>query len=120
MSFLLVQHQSLRCGTLVRSHLSELSVTSKLTSKHWILNVTSVRKFIHEGHLNVHRKTHIGEKEFKCGQCNKAFTRKVNLLSHQRNHAGVKEFKCDEFNKSFTRVGHLNTHKKIHTGEEDF
>ena len=80
MSLLLVQHQSLCCGPLVRSHLNELSVTSKLTSKHWILNVTSVRKFIHEGHLIVHRKTHIGEKNSNAASVTKHSHGRLTLL----------------------------------------
>ena len=55
-----------------------------------------------------------------CGQCNKAFTWRSDLITHQKIHAGVKEHKCDQCNKEFIQRGHLITHQKIHDGVKEF
>ncbi|KAJ9597509.1 hypothetical protein L9F63_011634, partial [Diploptera punctata] len=48
-------------------------------------------------------------KQFKCGICNKSFTRKVGLR-HLRIHSDEKPFECSVCKKSFNQKSHLKSH----------
>ena len=45
---------------------------------------------------------------------------KCDLLIHQKSHSGMKEYKCEQCNKAFTQKCDLNRPKKIHTGDKEF
>ena len=54
------------------------------------------------------------EMYFPCPNCNKQFSRLLQLEVHQRVHTGEKPFVCGICDKRFSQEGNLKKHKEIH------
>ena len=70
--------------------------------------------------LEMHYRTHTGEKQFECNTCNRYFSLSQNLKQHERIHNGEKPYKCYTCNKTFSTSSHLKCHQRIHSGEKPF
>ncbi len=71
------------------------------------------------GNLNIHKRTHTGEKPYKCDYCDLSFSTSSNLSKHILIHTGEKPYKCYKCDSTFTQKQSLNKHiKGMHTGDE--
>ncbi|KAL2100412.1 hypothetical protein ACEWY4_004806 [Coilia grayii] len=78
------------------------------------------KTFSRAGSLNIHMRTHSGEKAHTCGHCGKRFGRADLLKSHKRTHTGERPFSCSLCGKSYAHQGQLRIHKRVHTGERPY
>ena len=61
-----------------------------------------------------------GECPFLCEVCNKAFSKKDNLITHKCIHSGERPYSCEVCNKVFSQESKLITHQRIHSGERPY
>ncbi|KAJ8346912.1 hypothetical protein SKAU_G00283130 [Synaphobranchus kaupii] len=78
------------------------------------------KTFTRLGSLNIHLRSHSGEKAHCCSYCGKRFGRADLLKAHKRTHTGEKPYSCNLCGKSYGHTGQLRIHKRVHTGERPY
>lgn len=77
--------------------------------------------FTKQSSLNRHLTSAHSDKsnQFVCGECNKSFIRRDNLLRHQKIHDGFSRFLCENCTRTFWRKDHFEQHQEKCEGKVD-
>ncbi|KAF7561606.1 hypothetical protein G7046_g2560 [Stylonectria norvegica] len=95
----------------------------KVSRKRYVCNGPSCNKsFTQKTHLDIHRRTHTGDKPYNCDYpgCKLTFSQMGNLKTHVRRHTGERPYSCDKCGRRFAQRGNVRAHEQTHQGLKPF
>ncbi|KJZ74183.1 hypothetical protein HIM_06414 [Hirsutella minnesotensis 3608] len=105
------------------AHSSAPSRTETKPKKKWVCDGPNCNKrFVQKTHLDIHRRTHTGQKPYVCTKenCGLTFSQRGNLKTHMRRHTGEKPYSCSICGKLFAQRGNVRSHEETHKGLKPF
>ena len=115
--------ETLNQVTTLKESKNIITQKGKNAKKHGKMNLKCdicLKVFKTKYNLQVHQRTHTGEKPYQCTTCKKYFAQAIALKTHEKIHTGEKPFQCKTCTKQFSQLVTLKTHEKYHTGERNF
>ncbi|XP_006815942.2 uncharacterized protein LOC102808521 [Saccoglossus kowalevskii] len=70
--------------------------------------------------FKIHQQTHSSNKPYQCELCGKTFKHANSLTSHKITHTKERPYTCKVCHKGFTQTGSLKSHMRLHTGEKPY
>ncbi|CAH1135032.1 unnamed protein product [Ceutorhynchus assimilis] len=104
----------------MKTHLLKHEVLQNQEACAGLICMICNKAFNNHTNLQIHMRTHTGDKPYICDVCDKSFSQSCNLVNHMRIHTGEKPFKCPHCDRAFTQSGNLNNHIRLHTDEKPF
>ena len=68
------------------------------------------KSFKDKKYIELHKRSHSGEKPHPCEDCGKSFTTSTNLILHKKIHSEERPFPCNQCDKSFKVLPSLKDH----------
>ena len=72
------------------------------------------KRFLTNGYLKCHMRTHICENPYPCNQCTKTFSLYSNLKKHLRIYTDMKSYPCDQCTIAFSEYSSMKKQVRNH------
>ncbi|KAI5461301.1 hypothetical protein BGZ63DRAFT_232140 [Mariannaea sp. PMI_226] len=117
-----LQHPMTPSSEAGSEHTTPVPVDCK-PRKRYVCDGPSCKKtFSQKTHLEIHRRTHTGDKPYPCDfpGCKLTFSQLGNLKTHVRRHTGERPFSCEQCGRRFAQRGNVRAHEQTHQGLKPF